>query len=396
MTDSPTSNQQLPTPASEAPRDQPAGLTVVIPTRNEPRTWWTVANVLRGTRVPTEVLVVDDGSDARNFEEEATTGEVANELRTALGENPRPREVDWSLTVHRLKQPVGNCFARDAGIRRARFPSVLVLDAHCGFWGSGPGSEWSEAFARYGVERPRNLGCAVSVQLRESRGDTPAVLRCEDAPGRYWGAHLELSQVTSTGEHRILQGVWNRGLDLRRALGYTCEPGNGNGNRSRPDPAAPPVRVGCLMGGAYVLNRDRYVATGGVWANLRTWGTSEPVISVWNWLCGGESELLPVEVGHVYRTGQQDRVPWTHRDVDVLWNQAFLAALVSHGDPREFQEVLRPLTRHPGWRHCGGHLLEWLRAFESRVEDLWATKRALSDRTWAGYKRDWCDETVNY
>ena len=277
------------------------GLTVVIPARNEDLMPYTVRR-LRDSRqgVPLQIIVIEDGS-GRDY---------------GLLPQPSPGcEMDYI----RLAGPVGLCFGRDMGIAAAKYETCLVLDAHSNFHDD---DRWAEQMIAWSQANPTHLGCAISVQLDcdirntdDEKMDMATRKLWDEQTGvaymtgrsRYWGARLDLFDICSNGRFTIFPSKW---------YGVAKEAAQ----------AGRPGIIQTILGGAYVLNREWYMeGLGRPWANNLGWGTSEQTISIPNWLLGGESVLLPIEVGHMYRTGKQATVPYRTHWAHIYYNQMKLA-----------------------------------------------------------------------
>ena len=280
------------------------GLSVVIPTRNEPLTWWTVRNLWRAADgVPLDVIVVDDGSDIDLLGLEYWADAVA----------ARPDNCGLRILADDTG-PIGNCYRRDQGIIVAAYDAVLVLDAHCNMRSGVP----AELLAWYN-HAPAVISCTMSAQLSSYEGR----YEMADAKGSpYVGAYIQASQMTSQGEYRILQGVWTRRADVREQLA---------------DGAA--ADIGCLMGGAYLMSQANYIS--GLcrpWLYNRGWGTSEPVIAIAQAAADQAIQVIPVLIGHDYRSGKQHLVPYRVPPVHhIIANQLLAAAMMYGRDSAEFR-----------------------------------------------------------
>ena len=235
--------------------------TIIITNRDEPRLKQTIDRIW-ATASPDEILVVNDGCNEQDVD--------ATNL------------MPWS-------KPRGVQQCRDYGIEHARNETVIIMDAHMQFRDDG----WGEKMAAWSVRNETALGCAVCVSICpatyeivedcehcKERARKLAEIGAETAPPRKrYGATIGKT-ISSRGEHRTFPSKWN----------YNGECGE----------------VQSILGGCYVMNRDWYLhGLKRPWAGMRSWGTSEQTISIINWLCGGSCSVLPVEVGHLFRTGEQ-------------------------------------------------------------------------------------------
>lgn len=259
-------------------------LSIVIPYRNEDMLGFTVQRIRETCRVPHEIIVVDDGSD-------------------------NGAELPHVEHIHTMTQPIGNCFCRDTGIELARYPTVLVLDAHMNFWDD----EWAYNCVEWSTSNPDHIACTVCPQLARDR------MGMEDANGRYHGAYLKWADI-SFERLRALPNKWG--------------------------PFESPCEVGCILGGAYVMQRQRYMDIGRPWQYMRGWGHSEQIISLVNYLLGGENWILPIEIGHMFRTGQFNQVPYRTQTHNLYYNQQVVIDVCVHddGDALELRDHIAPQT----------------------------------------------------
>jgi glycosyltransferase involved in cell wall biosynthesis len=235
--------------------------TIVITNRDEPHLKKTVDRIL-ATAKPDEILVVNDGCDEQDVN--------ATNL------------LPWS-------KPRGVQQCRDYGIEHARNETIIIMDAHMQFRDDG----WADKMAEWSERNETALGCAVCVSIcpvtYEIAEDCPHCIERSQKqaelgakvkpPTKRYGATLG-KMLEARGENRIFPSKWN----------YDGKAGE----------------VQSILGGCYVLNRDWYIhGLARPWAGMRSWGMSEQTISIVNWICGGSSNVLDVEVGHLFRTGEQ-------------------------------------------------------------------------------------------
>lgn len=258
-------------------------LSIVIPTRNETMLDFTVRRLRETSQgALLDVIVVDDGGER-------------------VAEPPRGDET-FSVRVIRMDQSYGNCFCRDLGIRRAACDRVLVLDAHMNMWDR---DHWPQRIIEHIRDHPTDLACAVSSQLREQE------MAMEQASGRYYGCKLDLFSRHSNGQYWIFSPRWD-GEAAKQAV-------------MRGEVA----QIQCIMGGSYALSRQWYLdGLRAPWQFNRGWGASEQTVSIPNELLGGRNVILPVEIGHMYRTGQYSRVPYRTQWAHLGFNQMRLAHML--------------------------------------------------------------------
>lgn len=214
-------------------------LTVVIAQRNEPELKRTIDCVLAscGDDLP-QILVVNDGDQP--------------------GKKGRPRKgvrviTPWHGGAHGC-QP-----ARDAGIMAADTDCVAIIDGHMDFE-AGTFATMLEHVESH----PREIVCARCCHL-----DMPGWNR--STYGDYSGAYL----------------LW---LDGRVPLSPKWR-----------DVETPDI-VPCVLGACYMFRRDRYVdALRRPWRSGTGWGRDEEILSIANWLCGGENRVIDKRCWHWFR-----------------------------------------------------------------------------------------------
>lgn len=304
-------------------------ISVIIPYRNEDMLGFTVERVRATIGCDHEIICVDDGSDKT--------------IRVPAGVNHLSHA-----------EPVGNCYSRHRGIEAARYETLWILDAHCNFWDQ-PWGRWSAAWV---ADHPQGLGCAVSVQLRVGEMEMAG-------KGKYYGAHLVRHDIDSWNRRRLLPALWNSS-----------------------DTVSPGDQIGCVLGGHYLMNRTWYLhGLQGVWEHLRGWGHSEPTISLVNWLCGGDNYLLPLEMGHMYRTGKAYEVPYVSYLSNLIFNQLYLGHICVHDDGA-LGEMIQHLQLKP---RQSDHSAALAQLYGSN----WRMMRGYLEgqtRTWQEYEHTWLQE----
>jgi len=271
-------------------------ISVVIPCRNESLTGHTISSVLRTAELPVEVILVED------------------ECR---GHQDLPR--DRRIRILEKSPAEGVDRARHAGIEAAGYPVILTLDAHMT---CEPG--WDRIIAGHLAQHPDGVCCcqcpALAADLTMTPGDTG-----------YLGARIEfMHHDMQYFGWSLFQPKWTDGASTAIRAGR-------------------PARIGCVLGASYAFLRERYTAIGSPWESLWGWGWSEPLLSLANWCMGGESWVLPCRIGHFFRTGRFDQVPYTTQIPRIIHNQMLLADALPMSPP-----LRRDLFTHlyTGWDRC--------------------------------------------
>jgi hypothetical protein len=230
-----------------------------------------------------EIVIVADGGDPGTLPETTPAG-------VALRVLTRPGAAR------------GDATCRDLGIMQARYGSVLTLDGHCDV----PANDWARYLAGWAEANPQCIGCCVCVGLDDARPTPPS---WKNKP-RYHGARIELCGHDGAG-WRVFCDKWLSDPALVKAA------------RFAPRPIPSP------LGGAYVLRRSWYVdGLRRPWAGMSGWGGLEVTLALVNALAGGKTMLLPVEVGHYFRS----KSPYTTAAADILFNQLRLLHILPMPD----------------------------------------------------------------
>jgi hypothetical protein len=82
--------------------------------------------------------------------------------------------------------------------------------------------------------------------------------------------------------------------------------------------------IPCLMGSNYFFRKGWYQKLHG-FRGLKTWGNSEPFLSLKTWLAGGDIRIIKnIEIGHLYRRKNPNVVPREH----FIYNKAVIAKIL--------------------------------------------------------------------
>jgi hypothetical protein len=227
--------------------------------------------VLNTSHVPVEVVLVED------------------ECR---GHNDIPKDRRVNILHHASAEGVDR--ARHAGIMAASCPVILVLDAHMT---CEPG--WDRTILDHIERHPDAISCCQCPAMEDDLTMRPGDLG-------YVGARVEIMhQDPVYFGWSVFQPKWvDHALPSIRA--------------------GRPSKIGCILGASYSFLRRRYMQIGAPWELLWGWGWSEPLLSLTNWCMGGDSWVLPCRIGHLMRTGQFDRVPYTTIVSRILHNQLLI------------------------------------------------------------------------
>ena len=315
-------------------------LSVIITNRNEPMLPFTVRRIQETADCKVEIIVVDDGSDQ------------------AIPELP-------GVKIIPIKEPTGLAYCRDVGIEAASNDACLILDAHMNFHPDN----WASYSVEFSQSYREGIGCAVSTQLdsdpwNDTGRQMSMLARREPDPGEKGGWILK--------KRSAYYGARIETICTKTARPFPCK---WNGDYKELIKDGEPGVIQCILGGAYVLSRAWYLqGLQRPWRANRGWGTSEQSIAIPNWLCGGESYLMPIEIGHQYRTGKQGRVPYQVREkmeVQILWNRFKIIEVLPMDEElrRDMHDALRhscPTMRYQAMRTMDKGYCREYRHFLSR------------------------------
>jgi len=171
------------------------------------------------------------------------------------------------LPIHD-KPPVGVSYRRHCGILKAKNDIVVCCDAHIDL---GPG--FQGAVVDWLNCNPKDVLCFRCKSIREFDRSVAGDHGC--------GAYV----------HEVLE---SKPLVLRW---HIYSPG---------DP-----EVACVLGGVYAFRRSWYIdGLNAVWRYHRSWGYSEPLLSIQNYLCGGRNICISdIWCAHLFKKSRSFGFP---------------------------------------------------------------------------------------
>jgi glycosyltransferase involved in cell wall biosynthesis len=275
------------------------GLSVIMPFRNEgSEPGRTIDSILETCgRCPVEIFAVNDGG-----------GDRADFFSYPEVKYLHPRE----------RLGVDAC--RDLAIDAARFENILSIDAHMRF----RNDQWLEKGLDAIDKNPHTIFCTTSVDIGSGNFDLEqTVLPRNHGLPYYTGASLKLFLTARDIPGRpesyrnIIEAMWAEERD----------------GKIYPVP--------CLMGSNYFFKKAWFQKLHG-FKGLKTWGSSEPFLSLKSWLAGGGVKIIKdIEIGHLYRQKRPNIVPPEH----IVYNKAVMAKILF--DPALADELLGFLGDSP-------------------------------------------------
>lgn len=261
-------------------------LSIVMAFRNEgSEPEMTVRSILEtcaNSRI--EILVINDCSDEeKDF-------------------SPYPR-----VRYIRNRERLGITASRDLGVDAAGSENILMIDAHMRFGKDNWLKKGMDAIEK----NTSSIICTKSVDIGSANFDLrQTVLPADHGLPYYTGCGLKLFLTPEDNPKRpanyrnIIESKWE---EERSGKMYP---------------------IPCLMGANYFFKKAWYQKLHGFLA-LKTWGNSEPFLSLKSWLAGGDVQIInDIEIGHLYRRKNPNPVPGEH----IVYNKAVTAKILFSPD----------------------------------------------------------------
>jgi glycosyltransferase involved in cell wall biosynthesis len=234
----------------------------------------------------------------------------------------------------------GPQFCRNEGINRAKNDAVIITDAHMRF---KPGV--LDQQAEYIRKNSDHVTCAKCHHNAE--------MSFNDSP--YCGARFSWKSQERE-QFWILHGKW----------------------RERSEAG----EIGCVMGACYAFSRARYIEIlKSPWRFGKGWGMDEESLSLTNWLCGGSTVLLPVEVSHLYRVQSQVPFQLTHQQALGVWASRLAMIRMMPMSRDDKLELTEWLNRNQITQAYGTEMVRMLdlKGLDAQREYLEGQKRKFSE-----------------
>jgi glycosyltransferase involved in cell wall biosynthesis len=191
--------------------------------------------------------------------------------------------------------------SRQLGVELSDSKYCLILDGHMRM----RKDNWASKIIDYIDSNPHTLWCTTCLGLGYGTIDINKHL------GKYYGADLKLFTLKEKDRpcRSIIEPVW------------ASEKSNDE------------YEISCILGANYFFNKDWYMHIGGL-KNLKSWGSSEPKLSICSYLAGGNCKITKqIEIGHVFR----DNAPYTTPISSLVFNKVLLLKTIF---PQELENKL--------------------------------------------------------
>jgi len=207
-------------------------------------------------------------------------------------------QVRYISNIERL----GVTVCRDLGVDEARSENVLIIDAHMRF----KKDNWVDKGVEAIEKNPASIFCTTSVDISGNFDLKQAVLPIDHGLPYYAGCGLKLFLTQKDNPRR--PGSYRNIIESKWA-----EERYGKMHQ-----------IPCLMGSNYFFKKTWYQKLHG-FKGLKTWGNSEPFLSLKSWLAGGDVKVMKdIEIGHLYRRKNPNAVPDEH----IIYNKAVTAKIL--------------------------------------------------------------------
>jgi len=190
---------------------------------------------------------------------------------------------------------------RQMGVEAAQSDNVLIIDAHMRFKG-----DWLDKMTTLISANSQTMWCCVCLGMGYGTNEL------KEGMARYHGATMLF-----VNERAI------PGRPARECL----EP--------KWAPEHPPTvyDIPCILGANYFFSKEWFTHIGGL-RGLKSWGTSEPFLSLKSYFAGGDCKITKeIEIAHLFRSN----APYTTNICDLLYNKIFLCKTIL---PKEIGECL--------------------------------------------------------
>lgn len=223
----------------------------------------------------------------------------------AVDENPKDN-YDFSRfpDVKHIKNDhrMGVDACRQKGVELAETPHCLILDAHMLLY---PNTGWLNKIIDCCKREEKTLWCYGCVAIGYGTED---IYRHK---GEYFAADLKLftEKEKDRPARQIVEPVW---ANKKESLEY-------------------PVQV--ILGANYAFRKEWFMHIHG-FKGLKSWGTSEPFLSLKSWLSGGMCKIrTDVRIAHYFR----DNAPYVTNISDLVYNKIYLLKTIF---PQDIEDKL--------------------------------------------------------
>jgi glycosyltransferase involved in cell wall biosynthesis len=192
--------------------------------------------------------------------------------------------------------------SRQLGAELASTDKILILDAHTLFY---PNSNWLNKVIDCIERDPTTVWCFTCVGLWEGNEDI------YKHQGEYYGADLKLytEKEKDRPSRQIIEPTWSN---------------------KKPNVEE---EVQVVLGANYAVSKEWFLKIHGL-KNLKSWGSSEPFLSIKSWLSAGSCKInTDVKTCHLFR----ENSPFVTNIADLVYNKIYLLKTLF---PKELEDKL--------------------------------------------------------
>lgn len=211
------------------------------------------------------------------------------------------------LSLLKNYERIGVDMSRTKAAYFAETPFIFIIDGHMRF----KDKHWLENVVDALEDEPYSAFCTKCISLNKKNTDIN-----QENLGRYVGADLLIYEHHGNAPDRpedyrdILEPKWAKTAKPQRIYD-----------------------IPCILGANYGFSRDWFMKVRG-FSGLKSWGSSEPYISLKYWLSGGKCQIIKdVEVGHIFRSKNPYPIPLE----DLIYNKMYIVNTIF---PQSMQQEL--------------------------------------------------------
>jgi len=196
---------------------------------------------------------------------------------------------------------IGVDACRQKGVELSRFSNCAIFDAHMRF----KKDNWASKMIKYIEDNPQTLWCTTCIAIGWG------TLDINNHKGKYFAANLRLftEQEKDRPCRLIIEPTWAA---------------------EKPEKE---YKVDCILGANYFFLKDWFLHIGGL-KGLKSWGTSEPFISIKSYLSGGDCRISKdIEIAHLFR----DTAPYATPVSSLVYNKLYVLKTIF---PKEMEDKL--------------------------------------------------------
>jgi glycosyltransferase involved in cell wall biosynthesis len=194
----------------------------------------------------------------------------------------------------RNSQRLGVDASRQLGIEMAQTDNILVIDAHMRF----KQDNWSKKMNTLIRNNPQTLWSTVCLGLGYG------TLDINNHKGKYFGANMLFIDKGASSKRPAREC-----LECKWATEVTSQD---------------EYEIPCILGANYFFSKKWMSYING-WNGLKSWGTSEPFVSLKSYMAGGNCKLTKsIEIGHVFRSN----APYATQVSHLVYNKIFLCKTI--------------------------------------------------------------------